>query len=222
MSIDNLDFAEPFFPVKYIREEPGYTVTAKCILLNLSQAPVLIHGRALDFFRSAVVANTAIQQLMRCLIIENFLDYADTEALYVRVKKQWTLAYDATREERHKGVMLWRSPKVQIEDVAVNMCYAGSVPLNVGLHREHWGGPPIKEVHTQIVGFGIMQQYREMDLGTLYREEYMGPGCSHVPMYNENVEYPWHQYETVTPSIFMATEMQAQGALSGDNPRHYL
>jgi hypothetical protein len=105
-------------------------------------------------------------------------------------------------------VALWRSPKIKLGHIAVNMCLAGSVPLNVGLHREHWGGPPIKEVHVQIVGLGRMQQYYENDLKTLYREDPMAPGVAHPPMYDENIEYPWHQYETITPGIFMAVEMQ--------------
>jgi hypothetical protein len=36
----------------------------------------------------------------------------------------------------------------------------------------------------------------------------MAPGVAHPPVYDENIEYPWHQYETTTPGIFMATEMQ--------------
>ena len=210
MSIEHLDFAEPFFPVKYICEEAEYAVKEKCILFNLSQIPVLINSRPLDFFRSVVVTNTTVTQLNRCLIIKKFLDYPDTAKLYEQVKKKWLLAYDATHEERHKGIALWRSAKVQVGNVAVNMCFAGSVPLNIGLHHEHWGGPPIKEVHVQITGMGTMQQYYEKDLKTLYREEFMAPGNSHIPMFDVDVEYPWHQYETVTPSIFMATEMRPE------------
>lgn len=208
MSVENLNYAEPFFPVKYIIHEQAYSVGEKCIILNLSNTPVLINNRPLEFFRSCTVTNTTLKQLERCLIIEKFLAYPDRDALYEQVKAKWTLAYDATHEERHKGVALWRSPKVQLGDVAVNMCFAGTVPLKVGLHQTHWGGPPIKEVHTQIVGIGTMQQYYEQDLATLYCEEQMAPGCSHTPMYDEKCEYPWHQYETIIPSIFMATEMK--------------
>lgn len=207
MSIKALDFAEPFFPVKYIVDENEYKVGEKCIVLNLSQVPILINNRPLEFFKSVVVTNTSIFQVKRCLIIERFADYKDEYSLFEEVKKKWTLAYDATHEERHKGVALWRSPKIHIEDIAFNMCFAGSIPLNVGLHQTHWGGPPIKEVHVQIVGIGKMQQFYEQNLNSLYREEYMAPGCSHIPMYDENCEYPWHQYETVTKGIFLAMEM---------------
>ena len=209
MSLERLDFAEPFFPVKYITDEDKYTVGEKTIILNLSETPVIINSRPLCFFSSTIITNTAVNNLRRCLLIEKFLDYPDTGVLFDKVKRTWTLAYDATHEERHKGVALWRSPKIQLGNVAVNMCHAGTVPLKVGLHREHWGGPPIKEVHVQIVGIGSMQQYYEKDLSTLYREDMMASGTSHKPIYDENIEYPWHQYETIVPSIYMAVEMKA-------------
>jgi hypothetical protein len=52
-----------------------------------------------------------------------------------------------------------------------------------------------------------MQQCLENDLDTLYLEELMAPGTTHKPMWDENGNYPWHQYETITPSIFMAFEI---------------
>jgi hypothetical protein len=92
--------------------------------------------------------------------------------------------------------------------------HSASVPLNVGLHRDHafCPVPGFREVHTQIVGFGKMQQCRERDVGTLYLEEPMAPGMTHRPMYDADGNYPWHQFETITPSVFMAVEMLPEGA----------
>jgi hypothetical protein len=210
MSIEALDYASPFFPVSYVQGEGEYAVREKSIVFNLSDEELFINGRPVGFFRATVAVNTVVRHLARALIIEKFSDYPDAEALFEQVKKSWTLAYDATHEERHKGVALWRSPKTKLGNVAVNMCLAGSVPLNVGLHREHWGGPPIKEVHVQIVGVGRMQQYYENDLKTLYREDPMAPGATHPPMFDENIQYPWHQLETTTKGIFMAVELTPQ------------
>jgi len=72
--------------------------------------------------------------------------------------------------------------------------------------------PGFREVHTQIVGLGKMQQCREKDVSTLYLEEPMAPGTTHRPMYDAEGNYPWHQFETITPSIFMAVEMLPDGA----------
>jgi hypothetical protein len=210
MSIEALDYASPFFPITYVQGEGEYAVHEKSIVFNLSDKELFINGRPVGFFRSTVAVNTVVRHLARALIIEKFAAYPDDEALFAQVKKSWTLAYDATHEERHRGVALWRSPKIRLGNVAVNMCLAGSVPLNVGLHREHWGGPRIKEVHVQIVGVSRMQQYYENDLKTLYREDPMAPGAAHPPMYDENIEYPWHQLETTTRGIFMAVELTPQ------------
>ena len=40
----------------------------------------------------------------------------------------------------------------------------------------------------------------------------MAPGATHRPMYDASGNYPWHQYETITPSIFLAVEMLPDGA----------
>jgi hypothetical protein len=29
-------------------------------------------------------------------------------------------------------------------------------------------------------------------------------------MYNQEGQYPWHQYETITPGVFMAIEMELE------------
>jgi hypothetical protein len=203
-----LDFAEPFFSVKYLLEVEEREVGPKSIVVNLSPLPLRIQDQALAFFRSVIVTNTSIREVRRCLLVEDFERHGDEQALFARIKKTWVLAYEATHEQRHKGVALWRSPKVRLGNVEVNMCYADTVPLKVGLHRLHWGGKTFKEVHTQIVGYGKMQQCREQDLQTLYLEEALAPGATHQPMYDEQGNYPWHQYETITPGVFMPIEMQ--------------
>ena len=208
MSIKALDFVEPFFSVKYLLKEKEYSVGKKSIVFNLSHEEIPIKAQAMGYFQSAVLTNVTIADFDRCIIIEDYERNADHQALFDKIRKTWTLVYVATKLDRHKGVRMWRSPKIQLGNTAVNMCYADSVPLNVGLHKTHWGGVPFKEVHTQILGFGKMQQCFEEDVNTLYREDLMAPGCTHVPMYDENCAYPWHQYETITPGIFMATEMQ--------------
>ena len=40
------------------------------------------------------------------LIIEKFAAFSDAKAIFEQVKNTWVLAYDATHEERHKGVSL--------------------------------------------------------------------------------------------------------------------
>ena len=207
MSIKLLDFAEPFFTVKYLLGEKEFPVSKSSILVNLSESPIKIQDQKLGFFQSVIVANTAIREVTRAVLVEDYAKYTDEKALLAEVKQTWPLAYEVRKEERLKGVSHYMSPKTRVGNIHLSMYHAGSVPLNVGLHKSHRGGIPLKEVHTQIVGFGKMQQCLEQDINTLYLEEPLAPGATHKPMYDEQGNYPWHQYETITPGIFMAIEL---------------
>lgn len=209
-----LDFAEPFFTVSMVTSETTVSVSGKAILLNLAEKPVRIFDQVLEHLQSAVVADVDIRDVDKAILIERFDDYPDTDALFDQVKRTWPSAYDVRQEERLRGVSHYMSPKVWIGRIGLTMYHSGSVPLNVGLHKDHpfCPVPGFREVHTQVVGFGKMQQCREKDPSTLYLEEPMAPGTTHRPMYDAEGNYPWHQFETITPSIFMAVEMLPEGA----------
>jgi len=218
MSVDTLDFAEPFFTVKWLLNEWEYRVSAKSIPVNVAARPIKVEGQELGFFQSAVVANTTLRNVDRAVLVERFADHPDEETLLAEVRKTWPLAYDIRKEERLKGVSHYLSPKVDLGDINLSMYHAGSVPLNVGLHKDHvhCGDATVREVHTQIVGYGKMQQCRDKDLETLYLEEPMAPGATHKPMFDEQGNYPWHQYETITPGIFMAIEWVENNTLAAE------
>lgn len=209
-----LDFAEPFFTVSMVTGETTVSVSGKAILLNLAETPVRIFDQMLEHLQSTVIADVDIRDVDKAILIERFDDYPDTDALFDQVKRTWPSAYDVRQEERLRGVSHYMSPKVWIGRIGLTMYHSGSVPLNVGLHKDHpfCPVPGFREVHTQVVGFGKMQQCREKDPSTLYLEEPMAPGTTHRPMYDAEGNYPWHQFETITPSIFMAVEMLPEGA----------
>jgi hypothetical protein len=209
MSVAALDFAEPFFTVKLVTEATEHAIGEKTIVLNLAERPLEIRDQMLACLQSVVVMNTPIRAVERAVLIERFASYPDEAALFDEVKKTWPLAYDVRKEDRLKGVSHYMSPKASVGNIRLSMYHSGSVPLNVGLHKDHpfCDVPGFKEVHTQIVGFGKMQQCREKDTATLYLEEPLAPGATHKPMYDEAGNYPWHQYETITPGILMAVEM---------------
>ena len=215
MSIETLDFAEPFFTVKVVQDAAEHEIGDRAIVLNLSDQPLKIRKQALAPLQSVIVAQTPIRDVARAVLIERFAEYADQKALFAAVKRRWPLAYDVRKEDRLKGVSHYLSPKVGVGNIRLSMYHSGSVPLNVGLHRDHpfCPVPGFREVHTQIIGFGKMQQFREKDLSTLYLEEPMAPGATHRPMYDAAGDYPWHQYETITPSIFMAVEILPDDAV---------
>jgi hypothetical protein len=209
VTISTLSFAEPFFTVQYLENEQSYPICGKTIVLNIADLPILIEGQSLGSLQSLVVRDTAITHANRAVLIERFADYDSDDELFEQIKQNWPLAFDVRNEERLRGVSHYMSPKVHIDNLGLSMYHSGSVPLNVGLHKYHpfCDVPGFREVHTQIIGFGKMQQCREQDINTLYLEEPMAPGATHKPMYNARGEYPWHQYETITPSVFMAVEL---------------
>lgn len=208
MSVSQLEFAEPFFDVVYIEGKASYTVDAKSIVLNLAESPICIEQQRLGFLQSCVVCNADLEAVKRAVVVGRFADHNEP-ALFNQVKTVWPLAFDVRKEERLRGVEHYMGPKISIGNIGLGLYHAGSVPLQVGLHKTHpWCEKPgFREVHTQIVGFGKMQQCREQDINTLYLEEPMSPGTTHRPMYDADGNYPWHQYETVTPGIFMAVEI---------------
>jgi len=214
MPIQTLEFAEPFFTIRLISDEADHEVTGKAILLNLSEVPIRIREQSLGHLQSVIVADTAVQDLQHAVVVERFADYPDEAALLAEVRCTWRSAFEVRGEERLRGVSHYMSPKVWIGNLGLTMYHSGAVPLNVGLHRDHafCAVSGFREVHTQIVGFGKMQQCREKDVNTLYLEEPMAPGATHRPMYDDQGNYPWHQFETITPSIFMAVEILPEGA----------
>ena len=214
MPIQTLDIAEPFFTLRLIRDEPSYSVADKTIMLNLAATPIRVREQNLGGLQSAILANTETKNLRHAAIVERFADYEDEAALMAQVRNAWPTAFDVRGEDRLRGIEHYMSPKVWVGRFGFTFYHCASVPLNVGLHRDHefCPVPGFREVHTQIMGIGKMQQCRMRDVRTLYLEEPMAPGATHRPMYDAEGNFPWHQYETITPSILMAVEMLPDGA----------
>lgn len=213
MPVTNLDIAEPFFTIRVLKDEDRYTIDGKTILLNLSETPVEIREQGLTSLQSVIVTDTEIRNMKHAVLVERFTDHTNDDALMAQIRETWPSAFDVRQEERLRGVSHYMSPKVYVGQVGFTVYHSGSVPLNVGLHKDHafCPVPGFREVHTQIIGFGKMQQCREKDISTLYLEEPMAPGTTHRPMYDDEGNYPWHQFETITPSVFMAVEMLPDG-----------
>jgi hypothetical protein len=72
-------------------------------------------------------------------------------------------------------------------------------------------GHQFLEVHTQVVGTGHMQKFREKNAGTLYEDVLMPPGFTHSPFFflksDRTFSYPWHRYYADTDCVWMAVEL---------------
>ena len=214
MSIETLSIGEPFFTVRVLKDETDYQIGGKTIVLNLSRDVIRVREQVLGEFQSCVLVDTPVHDLTHAVLIERFADHPDEPALLASIRDTWPTAFEVRGEVRLRGVEHYMSPKTWLGQFGFTFYHSASVPLNVGLHRDHdfCPVPGYREVHTQIVGFGKMQQCRERDVETLYLEEPMAPGVTHRPMYDAEGNYPWHQFETTTPSVIMAVEMLPDGA----------
>lgn len=214
MSIETLSIGDPFFTMRLLNGEATYQIAGKTIVLNLSNDPIRVREQTLGELQSIVLKSTEMQDVTRAVLIEGYADHPDDAALMADIRKTWPSAFEVRGEERLRGIEHYMSPKVWVGQYGFTLYHSASVPLNVGLHKDHafCPVPGFREVHTQIIGFGKMQQCRERDVETLYLEEPMAPGTTHRPMYDAKGNYPWHQFETITPSVFMAVEMLPDGA----------
>ena len=222
MPQQTVNIAEPFFTLRLVKDESSHAITGKTIALNIGESPIAIREQTLKPLQSVVLQNTEMENIEHAILVERFADHTDEAALLAQIRKTWPTAYAVRKEDRLRGVEHYMSPKIWIEQVGLTFYHSASVPLNVGLHREHafCPVPGFREVHTQIVGYGKMQQCRERDVATLYLEEPMAPGVTHKPMYDEQGNYPWHQFETITPSVILAVEILPEGATPPPVPTH--
>jgi hypothetical protein len=214
MSITKIDIGEPFFSLELVEDEQRLPVLSKTIVVNLSVNPITIEKQKLAEFQSNYVMGTDLVNVDQAILIRNLRPDLSEQELCDQVGECWPSAYQVRKEERLRNVGQYMSPKEWVGQQGFTFYYSATVPLNVGLHRDHsfCPVPGYREVHTQIVGLGKMQQCLSKDLSSLYFEELMAPGNTHRPMYNQNGEYPWHQYETITPSVFLAIEVLPEGA----------
>ena len=183
MSIKELTIGAPFFDLKVLQDEASYRITGKTIVLNLADDQVCVRQQRLGLLQSVILKDTFIEDVRHSVIIERFADYDNETALLSDIRSAWPSAYQLRKEERLRGVEHYMSPKVWDGQFGFTLYHSASVPLNVGLHRDHafCPVPGFREVHTQIVGFGKMQQCREQDVETLYLEELMAPVLHTAP-----------------------------------------
>ncbi|NBR03904.1 MAG: hypothetical protein EBT94_12430, partial [Alphaproteobacteria bacterium] len=170
MTVQKLDIAEPFFSVSMVSHEASLNIIGRTIVLNLADSPIRIREQTLGSLQSVILRDTDIENVQHAILVERFDDHPDEGALMEEVRRSWPSAFEVRGEERLRGIGHYMSPKIWVGRIGVTMYHSATVPLNVGLHRDHafCPVPGFREVHTQIVGFGKMQQCRERDVDTLY------------------------------------------------------
>ena len=98
------------------------------------------------------------------------------------------------------------SPSPRRYRLKLNLWYTPE-QTDCGIHTGH----RFLEVHTQILGTGHMQKFRENHAETLYEDVTMPPGYTHDPFFtvanDRSFTYPWHRYFADTDCVWMAIEL---------------
>ena len=184
--------------MKFVNDQPIFEIKDRSIVINLSEKEIWVKGHPLGSLKSTIVKNVALPEIERAIVVEGYQSAGSAEDLFAETQKQWPLMHEITGLERFKGVPVRRSPKETVGNIDLYLFSVESL-TNVGLHKQH----DHREVHTQLLGCGKMQKFEENNYSTLYQEEFLVPGWTHEPFYDKEVIYPWHQYQSITDSIYM-------------------
>ena len=199
-----LRFSEPFINAEHVAYEEDFRIDRRSIVLNIDLDHIEIEEFDLPSLKSIVCSNMTIEKAKNIIIItianDEFIGSnpeVDREIIY----NSWQHIYDLTNSESYRNTNLWRSEKARLGRTELNLWYAAA-GTHCGIHNKH----NFQEVHTQIYGTGTMQKFRSNNFDSLYQEVYMCPGITHEPFYDNNGNYPWHQYYANTDCIWLAIE----------------
>ena len=170
------------------------------IILNCGSGFTLPDNTRLGNYESGLFKNEKIVAEI-ILIFEVGQNLEVTEDIADYCRENWTQVYDIFPIKAFKGTDFYRSPKTRIGNIEYNFWYCGE-DFSCGIHNEH----DFFELHTQILGQGEMQKFHTEDEKTIYSREILNPGQTHIPFFNKNREYPYHQYKSVTKCIWLAIE----------------
>ena len=215
MPVRSLDLAEPFFSVRLITDEARFPISGKTIVLNLADTPVRIRAQSLGHPAIGDRGRNRARGHPPC---------SDRRAL----RRAWRRSGAACRDPQglavglrcprggaaqrnpalHVAQGLGRALRLHLLSFRLGAAECRPAPRSRFLPR----GPAFARCTLRSSASARCSNCREKDVSTLYLEEPMAPGTTHRPMYDEEGNYPWHQFETITPSIFMAVEMLPEGA----------
>ena len=204
MSIKKLQFSEPFYKIKWIDNEMQYKIDNTSIVINLGERGIRVKDKPLVYLKSTIVRNLIVKDIHRALVIEDYERNRNHAELFAEIQKRWPLMYELTGQDRFKGIPVRRSPKEKIDTIELCL-FCVDAMTNVGLHKQH----SHREVHTQLLGYGKMQKFEDNNYETLYQEEVLAPGYTHEPFYTEENVYPWHQYQSISDSIYIYVIIEA-------------
>ncbi len=227
-SPDTTTFSHAELPVSVVRDADGYVVDRPTIVVNLAGTPAWINeplGGYISPVSSTVLSGgvTVTGDLLAMVSVpERALDEAHFRSL------GWDDFYGSAmpgaeadtpvllKSAQHVvGYTPLRTADVLMDDAAPDRARGYEVRLNLwfspagtdcGIHREH----SFIENHTQVMGIGRMQKFREQLVTSMYEEQVLAPGQTQPSMFGrwvgEGFSYPWHQYRADTDTVWLVIE----------------
>jgi hypothetical protein len=220
-----LSFSSPWLSTVLVASAPNVAID-NAIVMNLSTRPANYEA---GLYRGSI-APFHSKSLRECMVI-------DAEQVLVcepqqrenlgGLLREWTW-YGEKDSNFDRRTPLYVSPQEEIGEVEFNpgeifgLAHSGTkglqrfhLKLNLwyapaftdcGIHCEH----TFLEVHTQLIGTGRMQKFRENSSNTLFEDLIVPAGSTHPPFFNlksdGTFDYPWHRYFSDSDCVWMAIE----------------
>ncbi|MBQ7561057.1 MAG: hypothetical protein IJS99_04350 [Synergistaceae bacterium] len=211
--ISALDFAEPFFSLDLVQNEKEYKIDSNSLIINLaerSNSTMYIKGAGIPPLKAAIAKGCIISDISLALVVKDYerCNINDIPTIQA-IKRTWKTIYECSGMERHKGLPYYKSPKFKMGEgrnhIELNFCFVSEPLAPSGPHQLH--DRNFDEVHAQILGYGKMQKFTTNDINTYFGEYIMAPGIIHDKFYDASGEYPWHQYQSITPCVYCPIEL---------------
>lgn len=221
--VKRLNFSGTYIEAKYVENVEKYSIQNRTIVINLQASDAYLSedpASIIPAYSSTIFKDTNIEKAESLLLLE----VVETRNIGKIVFEQnWDLLGNLIGGFP-KDVPLWRSPQdeagiVELDpyvmtrqsstphqkekfSVKVNLWFAPSL-TDCAIHNQH----DFIEIHTQIVGQGRMQKFKDKTFNSLYEDMLMSPGyTTSVPFCQVQKQhkytYPWHQYYADTDCIW--------------------
>jgi hypothetical protein len=221
-----LSFSDDFLSAHVVSGLRDYRAAGRCIVVNLSSDPVPLAEAvrsSIPPWRSTILSDAVIASGER---VACFRVMSETNIGGV-AQRGWRWFGDK-EPEFPRATPLYLSGQDSLGLVALDPShFVGQTPYpkqtrEFELKVNLWFCPGLTdclihtghkflEVHTQLLGLGHMQKFRENREATLYEDVLMQPGLTHEPfptvVSDTDWHYPWHRYYGDTDCIWLAVEL---------------
>lgn len=232
--VKEINFSGAYIDAKYVENVENYPIENRTIVVNPEETDAYLNEAnrsIIPSFSSTILEHTTIKQAKSLLLLEVVESRNIGNIVF---EPGWDLLGNIPGSDFPKDVQLWKSPQDEAGIIEVDPYYMArqsstpgakepfSVKVNLwfapsrtdcAIHNQH----DFMEIHTQVVGQGRMQKFKEDSFESLYEDLLMTEGYTQIVPFckvheNQQYTYPWHQYYSDTDCIWMAIEYHPQAS----------